>query len=40
MFNLLSDDGEPMSKEHIFISHSSKDDDFVRELGKSLEIHA
>ncbi|NIM10569.1 MAG: TIR domain-containing protein, partial [Candidatus Aminicenantes bacterium] len=27
-----------MKKEHIFISHSSKDDEFVEALGKSLEI--
>jgi tetratricopeptide (TPR) repeat protein len=38
MFNLLSDDGEPMKKEHIFISHSSKDDGLVKALQKSLEI--
>jgi hypothetical protein len=29
---------ETRMKEHIFISHSSKDDEFVKALGKSLEI--
>ena len=27
-----------MSKNHIFISHGTKDDDFVKALRKSLEI--